>query len=234
MPSETKFQAMETFVEVMKPIAEITTVVGAEKWVTISAVRPLLYKLLHVHLTENHSDTRLMKMVKKAVLEKLQGYYTNPVTAKLLNKACFLDPRFRTLPFLSAGEKEVIMNAVQDEAQELVDLEKRAEPEGPEPPTSKKPRNTHEGLMTLLSDVMGQAEAPRSPVDPEEKERREVQKYALLDAVMGTLLTGGETNKSFRFFQLQPKNIFVFRQLFFCLNVSLVLLATLSMLNKPL
>ena len=140
MPSETEFQAMETFVEVTKPIAEITSVVGAEKWVTISAVHPLLYKLLHVHLTEKHSDTRLMKMVKKAVLEKLQGYYTNPITAKLLNKACFLDPCFRTLPFLSAGEKEVIMNAIQDEAQELVDLEKRAEPEGPEPPTSKKPR----------------------------------------------------------------------------------------------
>lgn len=53
----------------------------------ISAVRPLLNKLLHVHLTEKHSDTRLMKMIKKAVLDKLQGYYTNPVTAKLLNKA---------------------------------------------------------------------------------------------------------------------------------------------------
>ena len=38
----------------MESIAEITTVVGAEKWVTISAVHPLLYKLLHVHLTEKH------------------------------------------------------------------------------------------------------------------------------------------------------------------------------------
>ena len=36
--------------------------------------------------------------------------------------------------------------------------------------------------MTLLSDVMGQSEAPRSLMDPEEKARREVQKYALLDA----------------------------------------------------
>ena len=137
MHSETEFQAMETFVEVMKPIAEITTVVGAEKWITISAVRPLLYKLLHVHQTEKHSDTRLMKMVKKAVLEKFQGYYTNPVTAKLLNKACFLDPRFRTLPFLSAGEKEVIMNAVQDEAQELVDLEQSQKAQNHRPAKSQ-------------------------------------------------------------------------------------------------
>ena len=36
--------------------------------------------------------------------------------------------------------------------------------------------------MSLLSDVMGQAEAPGSPVEPEEKTRREVHKYVLLDA----------------------------------------------------
>ena len=131
-------------------------------------------------------------MIKKAVLDKLQGYYTNPVTAKLLNKACFLDPHFRTFRFLSTGEKEVIMNAVQDDAQELVDLERRGEPE---PPATKKPRNTHEGLMTLLSDVMGQAEAPRSLVDPEEKARREVQKYALLDTDDGDPLDWWRNNE---------------------------------------
>ena len=87
------------------------------------------------------------------------------------------------------------MNAVQDEAQELVDLEKRVEPGGPEPPTSKKPRNIHEGLMMLLSDVMGQAKAPRSPVDPEEKARREVQKYALLDADDGDALDWWRNNE---------------------------------------
>ena len=49
--------------------------------------------------------------------------------------------------------------------------------------------------MTLLSDVMGQAEAPRSPVDPEEKARREVQKYALLDADDGDPLDWWRNNE---------------------------------------
>ena len=84
------------------------------------------------------------------------------------------------------------MNAVQDDAQELVDLEKRGDPE---PLATKKPRDTHEGLMTLLSDVMGQAEAPRLPVDPEEKARREVQNYALLDADDGDPLDWWRNNE---------------------------------------
>ena len=124
------------------------------------------------------------------------------------------------------------MNAVQDDAQELVDLEKRGDPE---PLATKKPRDTHEGLMTLLSDVMGQAEAPRLPVDPEEKARREVQKYALLDADDGDPLDWWRNNEQkFPLLSALARNIFVFRQLLFRLNVSLALLAILSMLNEPL
>ena len=36
--------------------------------------------------------------------------------------------------------------------------------------------------MSLMSDVMGQAEALGSPVEPEEKARREAHKYVLLGA----------------------------------------------------
>lgn len=96
MPTDSEFQAMEIFVEVMKLISENTSVIGAEKWVTLSAVRPLLHKLLHIHLSENQSDCTLKGNLKKAVFDKLQGYYTDIATSTLLNQACFLDPRFRT------------------------------------------------------------------------------------------------------------------------------------------
>ena len=33
----------------------------------------------------------------------------------LLNKACFLDPRFRSLSFLSVEEKEVVTDSIFDE-----------------------------------------------------------------------------------------------------------------------
>jgi len=47
MPSDS---TMETFLEVLQPIVQITEILGDKKLVTISAVRPLLYKLLSIHL----------------------------------------------------------------------------------------------------------------------------------------------------------------------------------------
>ena len=43
MPSDTEFTTLELFVKVMKPLVDITEAIGAERWVTISVVRPLLY-----------------------------------------------------------------------------------------------------------------------------------------------------------------------------------------------
>ena len=58
MPSDVEFSIMESYVEIMKPLVEITESIGAKKWVTISTIRPLLHKLLKVHLTSKPSDTR--------------------------------------------------------------------------------------------------------------------------------------------------------------------------------
>ena len=44
MPSDDEFATMESFVKTMKPLVKITEVMGAEKWITISAVRPLLHQ----------------------------------------------------------------------------------------------------------------------------------------------------------------------------------------------
>lgn len=195
MPSDSEFQAMESFVQVMEPIAKITAVAGAEKWITLSAVRPLLHKLLRIHLSEDQSDSRLVKMLKKSVLDKLQDYYTDPATSMLLDKACFLDPRFRTLPFLGHDEKEAIMKVVQGDAVKLANSQGE-NPVDLEGPTPKKPKNAQEGIMALLSDVMGQAESAGSPIEPEERARREVQKYASLDAEDGDPLDWWKNNQS--------------------------------------
>ena len=45
MPCDADF---ELFVKLIKPIVEVTESIGAQKWVTISVVRPMLYKLLEV------------------------------------------------------------------------------------------------------------------------------------------------------------------------------------------
>ena len=59
MPSEEEFAAMESFIKILKPLVEITETMGGQKWVTISAVRPFLYKLLHISFNTTSNGTRL-------------------------------------------------------------------------------------------------------------------------------------------------------------------------------
>ena len=81
MPSNVEFTTLESFVKV------ITEAIGAEKWVTISAVRPLLYKLLSsVFLIEEH-DTNLEKSMKLAMHSNLATCYTSDLLM-MLNTRC--------------------------------------------------------------------------------------------------------------------------------------------------
>ena len=59
MPSDGEITAMEAFISVMKPIVHITEVICGEKWVTLSGVWPLMYKLTDKHLVEISCDSRL-------------------------------------------------------------------------------------------------------------------------------------------------------------------------------
>ena len=61
IPSDAEFTTLELFIKVMKPLVDITEAIGAERWVTISVVCPLLHKLLEVYFKPEESDniTRL-------------------------------------------------------------------------------------------------------------------------------------------------------------------------------
>jgi len=58
IPTDTEFSKMELFVKTMKPIVEITEVLGAFKCVTIFMLWLLLYKLLNKILKTCDSDCR--------------------------------------------------------------------------------------------------------------------------------------------------------------------------------
>ena len=73
MPSDTEFAVMETYVQVMKPLVTITEAIGAQKWVTISTIHPLLHKLLNITLTEKDGDTQQQKGMKSAMRMNLQN-----------------------------------------------------------------------------------------------------------------------------------------------------------------
>ncbi len=95
MPTDDEFTALESYCKVMKPLVDITEAIGAEKWVTISAVRPLVYKLLNTYFTSSPGDSLLETAMKTAMKENFSERYTGSALL-MLSIASFLDPRFRS------------------------------------------------------------------------------------------------------------------------------------------
>ena len=55
----------------MKPIVEITEAPGAQKYVTISMIRPLLHKLLNGIFKNSEGDSRFTKIMKLMITNVL-------------------------------------------------------------------------------------------------------------------------------------------------------------------
>ena len=113
MPSDEEFTNMEQFLEVMRPLFEITEALGAQKWVTVSTIRPLLHQLFNKFLKSMPSESRLAKLRKQKMQHNLINQYTGSIV-DLLNVATFLDPRFRTLKFLGEEKDEVVWKVTEE------------------------------------------------------------------------------------------------------------------------
>lgn len=114
MSTDGEFKTFKHFVQVMKPFVDITEALGAEKWVMISTLTSLLYKILNVYLKTSDGDDRVVVSTKQAMYRDLSGrYYGTPRV--VLNKATLLDARFKSLPFLKPEEKDDIAAAIVEE-----------------------------------------------------------------------------------------------------------------------
>lgn len=118
LPSE-EFATMDIYIDVMKPLVTITEAIGAQKWMTISTLRPLLRKLLHVHLIGKPDDKRLTKKIKLEMHINLSKRNIDDVLTTL-SKAAFLDPQLKQLPFLSSTEREDLLESIRKEAAQMV------------------------------------------------------------------------------------------------------------------
>jgi len=108
MPTDTEISTMEIIiVKVLKPVVEIIEAIGSEKSVTISTIRPLLYKLLSQKLSENSSDKPLAKTLKRAMLADLKDCYDSKEA--LLNKAYLLDLCCKAMYFYHKKSKKALL-----------------------------------------------------------------------------------------------------------------------------
>ena len=176
---------MEGFVEAMRPFTEITGVMGKEKQVSFSAFRLFLYKLLSVHLIEKPSDSNIIKQIKQVVKSDLEDRYPDPDLMMLLNKACFLDRRFKSLSFLSDKNRKDVIRSVEEEAAysktEMISSEKWNPADGPK--ATKKAKHESK-FLSLLGDILDldRPNTTHADTSPQEAANKEIQKYHCIDA----------------------------------------------------
>ena len=90
------------------------------------------------------------------MLSNLKGCYIESSVAQLLNKACFLDPRFKSLSFLSDEDKKAVVMDVENEAKELrhLDQGKLSNVENDTDFTEPRPKRIKKSFVSfLLEDI---------------------------------------------------------------------------------
>ena len=188
MPSDSEFGVMESYCKVMKPLVETTEAIGAEKWVTISYIRPLLHKLLMVYLMPEESDSCTEKELKGVMLSNLTDRYAGK-TLELLSKASFLDPRFKSLGFLGEEERKATHSAIMEEAAVVNITESQSDE-----PQPKRSRGETQ-LMKLLGDVVDCQQEVDAGSQHQQADR-EIQKYISEDPVSESPLIWWQNKRS--------------------------------------
>ena len=157
LPKDSEFKLLEELIVVLKPFKDVTEQMSAQKYVTISAVRPLLHYLLNDVLKlsdEDSSESIAIIRMKSEMSKNLGSRYQTSVVLDLLNLACFTDPRFKTMPFLDEEEtkqlqEDVLEQLMQQDPQEEEEITSNQNQESDEPP----PKKAKTGLGKLLSGM---------------------------------------------------------------------------------
>ena len=103
LPYGAEWSVIEELMAILKPFALASTVLSGSSYGTISIVSPLIHKFCS-NLDRKEDDGENLKQIKVAIQSDLKERYVGD-TAKLLQEAAFLDPRFKQLNFLSDDER---------------------------------------------------------------------------------------------------------------------------------
>ena len=117
--SPEEWRILEDIIELLEPYKDVTTYLSAESYPTISALGPL-FAAVRAKLVNSDTDSIAVRNVKRSLAADMSTRYQSTGVSLLLNKASFLDPRFKTLAHLSAVEKKETVNDIIRECQDLL------------------------------------------------------------------------------------------------------------------
>lgn len=147
MPKDADGAITEQLGQLLDPLSKFTDALCSETQVTLSTIKLVLDHITGDVLEDNAEDLSLTKQMKQAMRDDLNNRYTDK--AKVMQMACFMDPRFKT-NFLDAPVDDIVSSCVQ-EALMLTPVQVRQEE--PESTSSTSTTAGGKGLAGLLKKI---------------------------------------------------------------------------------
>ncbi len=172
IPTWQDFEVIDSVIDAIGPLGELTDALSAEKNITISAVRPLLTRLSREVLQEKDTDSSLTEQLKRVVRVDLESRYADSDLSTLLDICTFLDPRFKPAQ-PDESTIEVIKGEMLKSAQaNPLPTPQECESSAESPPPLKKKK-------TWLHQILGATtEGPSAvPLSPSERVAEEMCRY---------------------------------------------------------
>ena len=209
MPQDSEFKILEGVATIIKPFCRNTSQVSGEENMTISAVKPLLHYLINTYQSSSDTSTKtttlgntragasncvvaVTESARKAILDNLSTRYQGSLVNMLLCSASFMDPRFKSLPFVSvdykkeihANVKQQAINLMRSSKRNLESSDKEASGSGTGPPR-KKSKHPDEAWSVILGPMFkkGSEDACGTSTDDQEVDK-EFQKYLAEDLIL--------------------------------------------------
>ncbi|XP_029958862.1 zinc finger BED domain-containing protein 1-like isoform X2 [Salarias fasciatus] len=160
--TEADIGAAEEIVRAMKPMKAATIVMEEEKTPTLSAVAPIHAQLIE-KLQESPGDSNMSKEIKSAICQDLGRRHLDEQQRQTLHVCAALDPRFKTLPFLSEDEQKAVYDRVVTEAARTQGLFQRGAGENESEPWESETRadgNEDAGLEVPDEEDEGSSQGP--------------------------------------------------------------------------
>ncbi|KAL0149553.1 hypothetical protein M9458_055080, partial [Cirrhinus mrigala] len=127
--SDSELKLTEEMINLLKLLKTITTLLSTETTPSLSMVLPLKTMILK-SMEPVEDESLAIKDAKAAISQDLENRYTDPNLQEYLNRASFLDPRFKSLPYMNAAMYANICSGVireisEQQQRELDHLEAR-------------------------------------------------------------------------------------------------------------
>ena len=183
LPTWQDLDAWHAINDALSPLADFNDIMSGERYVTGSAILPIVNLLSTSILKEKSDDKAMTNEIRAAIISDLSGRYHNSEIVNLLELTLFIDPRFKG-KFFDDCDIDDLKDTLYSEAVELFQQSNdhhsiaplASSTESSQPPAKKVTLAT---LLKTNEDVSESDSHTRDGIDisPEQTIRSEVSSY---------------------------------------------------------